>query len=65
MEGTISIATIITSIGSILTGFLGWIGDIFTFIIGNPLMLFFVLVTFVPSLVFIGIKIINNRKKKI
>jgi hypothetical protein len=40
---TMTIATIITSIGSILTGVLGWFGDVITFLVTNPLILFFIL----------------------
>lgn len=46
MEGTaLTLASLITDVGSVLTGLVGWMGSIITFITGQPLVMIFVLLT--------------------
>lgn len=63
---TVSLATIITSIGTILTGAIGWFGSVLDFIVGNPLALFGILLPVAGALVFKGFglirKMVNKRK---
>lgn len=47
MEGTITMATLISSIGEIFTGAIGWVGTVSSTIAGDPLLLFGVLLGFV------------------
>ena len=44
-EGALTLATLITSVGDVLTGLVGWMGTIITFITGQPLVMIFVLLT--------------------
>lgn len=44
-EGALTIATLITSVGDVLTGLVGWMGTVITFITGQPLVMIFVLLT--------------------
>nr|WP_325299513.1 hypothetical protein [uncultured Dysosmobacter sp.] len=46
MESTTTLATLITSLGSIVTGVAGWAGDFATTIVETPLLLFAVGVAF-------------------
>lgn len=59
-------ASIITSVGSILTGVIGWFGSVLEFIVGNPLALFGILLPLGGGLIFKGFglvkKMINKRK---
>ncbi len=67
MEGGLTIATIITTIGSIVTGIVGWFGDILTFVVGNPLLLFIVLLPIASGLVYSAIKLVKRgggRRKR-
>lgn len=45
MEGALTIASLITSVGDVLTGLVGWMGTVITFITGQPLVMIFVLLT--------------------
>lgn len=44
-EGALTIATLITSVGDVLTGLVSWMGTVITFITGQPLVMIFVLLT--------------------
>ena len=59
---TFSIATIITTIGTILTGILGFFTSIITFALGQPLILFAILAPVVYGLIKKGISVIAKRK---
>lgn len=39
MEGATSMSTVITNIGSVFTGMIGWMGSLVTFIQDNPIIL--------------------------
>lgn len=39
----VTLATILTSVSSIVTSAIGWVGDFMTVIVSNPLMLMFVI----------------------
>lgn len=41
MEGTITIATLIESAGTVFTNAIGWVGDVAGEIVGNPMLLLF------------------------
>lgn len=45
MEGALTIASLITSVGDVLTGLVGWMGTVITFITGQPLVMIFILLT--------------------
>lgn len=47
MESTVTIATILTDIGSIVTQALTWAGSVVTFIQANPIIMVFVLIPLV------------------
>ncbi len=61
---TVSLATIITSIGSILTGVIGWFGDILSFIVGNPLALFGILAPISIALIYKGFGLVKRMLNK-
>jgi hypothetical protein len=61
---TFSIATIITTIGTILTGVLGWFASILTFAVGQPIILFYILVPIVLGLIASGIALAFKRRGK-
>lgn len=44
---TSTVASLVTEVGTIVTGAVGWIGDYVGAITGNPLILMFVIVAFV------------------
>ena len=39
MEGTVSIATLMSSVGEVFTTAIGWVGDVAAEIAGQPLLL--------------------------
>lgn len=43
----VTIATLITDIGTVFTGAIGWVGDVATAITGNPLLLLGCIIGFV------------------
>ena len=43
MDEPSALATFISSLGEFFTAMLGWIGDGITFVLGHPVLLFFVL----------------------
>lgn len=45
MEGALTIASLIENVGTVLTGLVGWMGSVITFITGQPLVMIFVLLT--------------------
>lgn len=47
MTETATVATILTSVGDIVTSGISWVGDFAGAITGNPLILMFVAVSFV------------------
>lgn len=47
METTVTLASILTDVGSIVTQAISWAGDIVDFIVANPLIFLFVCVAFV------------------
>ena len=62
----ITLATIITSVGTVLTGVIGWFGDVLDFIVGNPLAMFGILAPLATVLIYKGFglvrKMLNKRK---
>lgn len=58
MEG-FTIASIITTVGEILTAFIGWLGTVFDFLISNPLALFGIISPFALVLVPKGLKLVR------
>ena len=58
-EGT-TVATVISSIGDVLTGLLGWFTDVFEFLLGNPLILAVVLIPIASGAVFGAVKLIKR-----
>ena len=51
-----TMAALITSIGTILTGMLAWASDVITFVGANPIILFPILVGFS----FVGVRIVKS-----
>lgn len=39
MEGTVTIATLLTNVGSVFTEAIGWVGDVASTIAGQPILL--------------------------
>ena len=61
MPEDLTIATVITDIGSIITGFVSWAGNILGLLLGNPVILFAVLLPFAISVIYIVYRLIKNR----
>jgi len=61
---TFSIATIITTIGTLLTGILGWFGDILAFAVGQPIILFYVLMPVALGVIGGGIALAFRKRGK-
>lgn len=40
MEGTVTIATLISAVGDVFTGIMGWVGDVGDAVVSQPLLLF-------------------------
>lgn len=53
MESTVTLANVLADMGTILTSMMSWVGTVMTTIVGNPILLIFVVGTF--ALVSIGI----------
>lgn len=45
MPEALTISTLIESVGTVLTGLVGWMGTVINFITGQPLVMLFVLLT--------------------
>lgn len=58
---TFTIATIITTVGTMLTGVLGWVGDVITFAVGQPILLFAGLSSIVYGIIRKGVKVVKKR----
>lgn len=67
MEGGSAMATIITNVGTVLTGLLGWVGDVFTALTAIDLFMFLILVPISIGLIYLAIRIIKKftGKRKI
>lgn len=59
---TFTMATFITSIGSALTALLGWLGQIFTFVVSQPVLLTFVCLVIAISVLFLALKLIPRKR---
>lgn len=53
---TVTLATILTNVGSVVTSAVDWMGDIVSFITSNPLVLLFVTI----SLVGLGVGLLGR-----
>lgn len=59
-----TIATIISTIGSLLTGVIGWFGDVLKFITDNPLALFGILAPVAICLIPKGLSLVKKMLNK-
>lgn len=55
-----TLATIITTITTILTGVVGWFQSVFEFMVGNPLVLFSILAPIAIALLYKGGRFIKS-----
>ena len=65
-EATVTFASIISNIGEIVTGMVGWVTDLLGVFTSNPLLFFFVLVPIVGALFGFAITMLKkftNKKK--
>ena len=68
MEGGVSaMATIISNVGTVLNGLLGWVGDVFTALTKIDLFMFLILIPISVGLIYLAIRIIKKfaGKRKI
>lgn len=68
MEGGVSaMSTIISNVGTVLTGLLGWVGDVFTALTEIDLFMFLILIPISVGLIYLAIRIIKKfaGKRKI
>lgn len=56
MSETVTLASILTSVGSVVSSAVDWMGDIVTFVTSNPLVLLFVTI----SLVGLGVGLLSR-----
>lgn len=46
-NATVTLSSILTDVGSIVTNALGWAGDVVDFIVANPIVMIFVIIPLV------------------
>lgn len=56
MSETVNLASILTSVGSVVSSAVDWMGDIVSFVTSNPLVLLFVTI----SLVGLGVGLLSR-----
>lgn len=57
-------AELVTSIGTVLTAVIGWIGDAFTMISGNELFLTLILIPVAIGVVFLAVRLIMSIRER-
>lgn len=61
---TITIATIVTQVGDLLTGVVSWFGSVLTFITSNPLAMFGILAPVATVLIYKGFGLVKRMLNK-